>query len=269
MSGFDLQNTYPVTEEQTESFQTKGYVLLREVAVPEEIAHFQPVISRACKIHNPETRRLEERDTYGKAFLQTMNLWRVDEEVKKFVFARRFARIAADLLDVEKVRLYHDQALFKEPLGGYTPWHQDQYYWCLDTNKTITMWMPLVDITKEMGMLTFAGGSNLAGYVESREISDYTEDLFEKYVAEKGFPIEMPEFMKAGDATFHSGLTIHSAPANRSAEKTREVMTIIYFADGVKVSKPINEHQEADRVAWLESLEPGELAASALNPVLN
>ncbi len=269
MANFELDSKYKITKKQTETFQNKGHILLKNVASKDDISHFQPIINKACKKHNPETRKLEERDTYGKAFLQTMNLWQVDEEVKKFVFAKRFAQIAADLLGVEKVRLYHDQALFKEPNGGHTPWHQDQYYWALDTDKTITMWMPLVDITKEMGMLTFASGSNLEGYIEAKEISDFTEELFEQYVIEKQFLIETPKFMKAGDAMFHSGLTIHSAPENQSETKMREVMTIIYFADGTKVSKPNNKHQEADRVKWLGSIEPGELAASELNPVLN
>ena len=55
-----------------------------------------------------------------------MNLWQKDEAVKRFVFEQQFAQVAADLLGVEKVRLYHDQALFKEPGGGHTPWHQDK-----------------------------------------------------------------------------------------------------------------------------------------------
>ena len=38
----------------------------------------------------------------------------------------------------KSVRLYHDQALFKEAGGGITPWHQDQHYWPLDTDRTIT-----------------------------------------------------------------------------------------------------------------------------------
>ena len=58
---------------------------------------------------------------------------------------------AAHLLGVDGVRLSHDQALFKEPGGGRTPWHQDQCYWPLDTDKTITMWMPLVDVPGEVG----------------------------------------------------------------------------------------------------------------------
>lgn len=269
MSALDLQNTYPIAAGQKESFQKNGHILLREAATAEEIVYFRPVITEACRVHNPETRELADRDTYGRAFLQTMNLWRVDRRIKEFVFARRFAQIAADLLGVEKVRLYHDQALFKEPGGGHTPWHQDLYYWPLDTDRTATMWMPLVDIAKETGMLTFASGSHREGFVESREISDYTENLFRDYLAEKGFPLESAEFMNAGDATFHSGLTVHSAPANRSRTKMREVMTVIYFADGARVSKPVNKHQEADRAAWLGNLEPGQPAASDLNPVLN
>ena len=62
------------------------------------------------------------------------------------MFAPRFAEVAARLLGVEGVRLYHDQGLFKEPGGGPTPWHQDGYYWPLDTERTITLWMPLVDV---------------------------------------------------------------------------------------------------------------------------
>src|SRR6185312_10791097 len=118
---------------------------------PEEIARYREVIVDATMRHNSETRPLEERDTYGKAFLQVMNLWTVDERVKPFVLSRRFAGIAAQLMAVDRVRLYHDQALFKEPGGGHTPWHQDQFYWPLASDRTITMWMPLVDISAIMG----------------------------------------------------------------------------------------------------------------------
>lgn len=41
------------------------------------------------------------------------------------------------------MRLYHDQALNKEPGGGYTPWHCDQYYWPVQSDKIVTAWVPL------------------------------------------------------------------------------------------------------------------------------
>jgi ectoine hydroxylase-related dioxygenase (phytanoyl-CoA dioxygenase family) len=260
---------YEISDSQRAEFWQNGHILLHGVADSDEIAKFQPAIKHASREFNNETKNLAERDTYGKAFLQIMNLWRRDETVKKFVFEKRFAQIAADLLGVEKVRLYHDQALFKEPSGGHTPWHQDQYYWALDTKKTITMWMPLVNIDQPMGMLTFASGSHRKGAIHSIEISDESEEIYARYIAENNFPIAKADKMKAGDATFHTGWTIHSAGENRSATKMREVMTIIYFADGARITPPQNRHQIADIETWMGGKQPGEIADSFLNPILN
>ncbi len=205
----------------------------------------------------------------ARLFLQTTNLWEVDDTVRKFVFARRFAQIAADLLGVGKVRLYHDQALYKEPLGGHTPWHQDKFYWNLDTDDMITMWMPLVDISAEMGTMAFATGSHKMGMVENVHISDESEDIFKNYIEENKFPVSQTGSMKAGDATFHHGWMIHSAGENSSETTAREVMTVIYFADGAKIIEPVNEFQKADHARWLSRIEPGKLADGKLNPILN
>ena len=260
---------YPITDKQKNSFAENGHILLREVATAEEIRRFQPAIKSASYEYNTETRKLAERDTYSRAFLQIMNLWRRDNAVKKFVFAQKFAQIAADLLGVEKVRLYHDQALFKEPGGGPTPWHQDQYYWAFDTEKTLTMWMPLVDISEAMGMLTFASGSHKKGAIGSVEISDESQETYHQYIIEQGFSIAKAEAMRAGDATFHTGWTIHSAGGNGSPDKTREVMTIIYYADGAKITEPQNQNQINDINQWMSGKLPGEMADGFLNPILN
>jgi ectoine hydroxylase-related dioxygenase (phytanoyl-CoA dioxygenase family) len=263
----ELDATYAVTPEQARSYRQNGHILLRNILTPDEVAVYREVIVDAADRYNTETRKMEDRDTYGKAFLQIMNLWQKDEGVRRFTLAKRFAKIAADLMGVEKVRIYHDQALFKEAGGGHTPWHQDQYYWPIDTANTITMWMPLVDISVEMGMLTFASGSQELGFLGNLEISDKSEDVLGSIVRERGYPVTRAEVMRAGDATFHAGWTLHNAPGNSSAH-TREVMTIIYLADGARVTEPKNGHQEADRQTWLLGLAPGELAASELNPVV-
>jgi ectoine hydroxylase-related dioxygenase (phytanoyl-CoA dioxygenase family) len=253
---------------QIEQFRKDGHTLTRNVLSNDEVSAYREVINAAAYKYNTEKRSLAERDTYGKAFLQIMNLWEVDEAVKKFTLAERFAKIAADLLGVEHVRIYHDQALYKEPGGGFTPWHQDQYYWPLDTLNTVTMWMPLIDIDVDLGMLTFASGSHTSGFVENIAISDESEKRLEQHIKEKGFPVSRPDSMQAGDASWHYGWTLHSAPGNLSKDTTREVITIIYFADGAKVTAPKNEHQEADRQRWLGGLIPGSVAASELNPLV-
>ena len=84
-----------------------------------------------------------------------------------------------ELMGVDGVRLYHDQALYKEPGGGYTPWHQDQTYWPLDTTHTITMWMPLLDIPRKVGSMRFASGSHAFGNLGKEGIGDDSQAYFD------------------------------------------------------------------------------------------
>lgn len=261
----DLSSPYALSSAQIASFQQNGHVLLRGVAP--EIGAYRPFIKEAALRYNTEKRALQERNTYGKAFLQITNLWQRDEGVRRYVLAQRFAQIAADLMGVERVRIYHDQALFKEAGGGPTPWHQDQYYWPLDTTNTITMWMPLVDVSPSMGPMTFASGSHQKGFLGKYAISDESQAVFACMVEEHGLTLTPGQDMVAGDATFHYGWTLHNAPGNMT-EKMREVMTIIYFADGAHVVEPTNPDQENDTRGWFPGLKPGDLAASVLNPVI-
>lgn len=262
-----LNELKKISTDQKREFMIKGHTLIKNILKKEEVSLYRKAVLNAVANYKTEVKKLEERDTYGKAFLQIMNLWRSDENVRKFVLAKRFAKIAADLLEVENVRIYHDQALFKEPGGGPTPWHQDQYYWPVDTSKTVTMWMPLVDIDINMGMLTFASQSHKMGYVFDYEISDESQGEFEDYVKDNNFEVSRAATMKAGDATFHYGNTIHNAPGNQS-EKMREIMTVIYIADGAKVIEPKHKWQINDHKTWLMSTPVGEVINSELNPLV-
>jgi ectoine hydroxylase-related dioxygenase (phytanoyl-CoA dioxygenase family) len=264
---FNLDTEYPLTNEQVTTYQRDGHIYLPQLARPKEITFYRKEILDAVEKMNTEKRALKDRDTYGKAFLQIFNLWRRNEILKKFVVAKRFGNVAAKLMGVDRVRIYHDQALFKEAGGGHTPWHQDQYYWPLDTNNTITLWMPLIDLTKDMGIMQFASGSHKKGYILSKEISDESEAFFHNYVKDHGYKITGSENIKAGDATFHAGWTLHNAPPNKT-NTVREVMTIIYYADKTRIAKPDNSWREKDLEVWLGGKMPGEEANGELNPLV-
>jgi len=263
-----LRTAYAVDSNDIDRFRTEGYVRLRGVASPGEAGTYRQVIRDAALRYSRETRPLAERDTYGRAFLQVSNLWQRDQAVARFVKAERFAGIAAKLLGCDRVRIYHDQALFKEPGGGLTPWHQDAMYWPLEGNRMLTMWMPLVPISADMGGLVFAAGSHQRGPLSDVHISDASEDHFHRLFAESDYPPSEPIAMAPGDASFHAGWTAHKAPGNPT-ERMREVMTIIWHDADQVVQQPANPAQESDLRRWLPGLTPGDLAATPMNPVVH
>jgi hypothetical protein len=249
-----------------EAFRRDGHVRLSALASRAEVDAYRPAIAAVVDGVAGRGDTQGRIDDYNRLFTQVTNAWRLSADVRRFVCAPRFAHVAARLLGVPGVRLYHDQALFKEPGARPTPWHRDQFYWPLDTDDTVTMWMPLVDVPLDMGPMTFASGSHRARDVPALPISAEADAALAGYVAARGFPLA-GEALQAGDATFHSGRTLHCARPNRSAAR-REVMTVIYFADGARLRAPANPFQEADASVFLPGIPPGALAASELNPVL-
>ena len=262
----DLATDHALREEDIAAFLRDGHVRVRGLASRTEVEAYRPAIRRVLDAVAARHDTQGRIDDYNRLFTQVTNAWRLDESVRAFVFARRFARVAARLMGVKGVRLYHDQALFKEPGGEPTPWHRDQYYWPLDSGDMVTMWIALVDVSREMGPMTFASGSHRAADVPSLPIGADSDATLASYVAAKGFP-RAGQALAAGDATFHSGRTLHSAGPNRSAAR-REVMTVIYFADGARLRAPENPFQETDARVFLPGVKPGDPAASELNPLL-
>ncbi|MBD2843827.1 phytanoyl-CoA dioxygenase family protein [Paenibacillus sp. IB182496] len=262
-----LAEGYALSESQIADYARDGHLLLPKVANREILKAFAPAIEEEVKRLNRQDKPLRERDTYGQAFIQISNLWETSAQVRRFVMARRFAGIAARLMQADGVRIYHDQALFKEPGGGHTPWHQDQIYWPLDTTQTITMWMPLVDIPADVGSMSFVSGSYHRGYISKLVISDESHRTLQHYIDGSGMPVVHYGAMQAGDATFHAGWTLHSAPSNPT-DAMRKVMTIIYVADGTRILEPDSNARRSDLTRWMPERRPGELADSRLNPLV-
>jgi len=215
---------------------------------------------------NPNTDPIEMRSTYKRAFTQVTNLWHKSETVKSFVFRNDLAEIAAKIMGVSSVRLYHDQALFKEAGGGATPWNVDQVYWSLDTVNICTFWIPLQKTPTEMGTLSFARGSHLKTGGRDMVITEESEVFFSKHVKEFGFEVSADEF-ELGDISIHAGWTVHHAGPNFTQEN-REVMTIIYMADDPRLLQSLSKTQYVDRDVFTPDVQPGSLIDTPLNPVL-
>jgi ectoine hydroxylase-related dioxygenase (phytanoyl-CoA dioxygenase family) len=261
-----LQTPYQLEKEQIDFYQKNRFIKLKHVFDEATIGFFNEAITDRVNQMNTQTTPLEERSTYGKAFLQLFNLWRQDEVVKELVFSKRLAKLATDLMQTSGARMYHDQALFKEGGGGITPWHADQYYWPLETDKTITAWIPLQNTPLEMGPLEFSAASHQIIEGRDLEIGDESEQKIEQKLRVTDFK-HVIEAFDLGEVSFHSGWVFHRAGAN-TTDQTRKVMTIIYMDKDMKLKDPENQNQVNDWHTWCPGAEIGQIIDTTINPVL-
>ena len=262
----ELNKPFSVTQHQIDFFQLNGYIKIKNVLSEELIHYMNEVISEEVDKLNIQTISIEERDTYGKAFLQIMNIWTKSDRVKQIVFSKRIAQIATELMEVNGVRIYHDQALFKEPGGGFTPWHADQYYWPLSTDKTVTVWIPLQKTDLELGPLEFSAQSQTLEEGRTLKISDDSEAVIQKKLTLNDFT-KVVEPFDVGEISFHMGWVFHRAGPN-TTDHMRKVMTIIYMDKDMILMQPKNDNQMADWEAWCPGAKAGEVIDTVLNPVL-
>lgn len=261
-----LLTDYNLSKEQIDFYEQNRFIKLKQVLNKETLDCFNKAISAKVEKMNTVSTALEERSTYGKAFLQIFNLWCQDELVKELIFSRRLAKIATDLMQTDGVRIYHDQALFKEGGGGITPWHADQYYWPLQTDKTVTAWIPLQAIPLANGPLEFSACSHCVAEGRELAIGDESEKIMQQKLRVTGYKHVMEPF-GAGEISFHSGWVFHRAGSNTSQEM-RKVMTIIYMDKEMKLKQPENDNQINDWNTWCPGVIVGSVINSVLNPVL-
>lgn len=67
--------------------------------------------------------------------------------------------------------------------------------------------------------------------------------------------------------SFHAGWTFHRAAAN-STERPREVMTVIYMDENIRLSPAKNKNHLMDMDRWMPGLKAGDVLSSPLNPVV-
>lgn len=252
--------------EAAERFAADGFVHLPAALDPGELARYEPIVAEVAATSAQAQVPLADRGTYQQAFVQEANLWQRVGDLRPLAFSTRLARFAAELLGVDGVRMYHDQALVKEAGGGRTPWHCDQHYWPLDADRTVTAWVPLVDVPLEMGPLRFSAGSHRVDLGRDLPIGDESDAGVRRHPGWRQRPV-WEQAVALGDVTFHQGWTFHGAGPN-ATDRARTVFTVIYLADGVGLAEPRTDGQRFDRQVWLPDAEVGRPIDSWLNPLV-
>ncbi len=220
------------SEEEVRFYRTNGFVQLDGVLTADAIAPLQDEIDRIYRSGQGGIHNSAGRSAYARVLDQRVNLWRDSSIMRAFVFDPRLAEIARRLAGVDAVRLWHDQALLKQPGDSRpTPWHQDLPYWPMNEPGALSLWLALDDVDERNGAMSFVPGSQRVGSLPGINLVD-PQDIFA--MVPKGElagvrPVTVR--LRAGGCTFHHGQTFHYAGAN-GTDRPRRAMVIIYMPDG-------------------------------------
>lgn len=264
-----LDEPYALASSKVDEYRQNGYVKLERITTGEPLDYYRELIGLAVGHRfKDDQRALSEKRVYEQSFLQAFNLWPHYPAIAEFVQCRRFAEVARRMIQVEGVKLWFDQALYKEPGGRITDYHVDAAFWPVQpAAKTTTIWIALVDVPREKGCMAFAKGSHkLRPDAEFVDIFNAQEELAIGGNV-RHYPWEWAP-LKQGDCTFHSGLVYHRAGGN-STDTMREAMTIAYMTADARFDWPESNPEAGRRHGFAtEGLSRGDLLESNFAPRL-
>jgi ectoine hydroxylase-related dioxygenase (phytanoyl-CoA dioxygenase family) len=236
-----------IDDAHVEAFCRDGFVHLKGLVDRAEILQLGQAVDAAVAARKrDDTRALAEKSPYEQSFIQCQYLWEDFPQVRPLTFHPRIVGAAAALIGAQAMRIWHDQALYKEAGGRETDPHQDHPYWPINELRALTAWIPLALVDDATGCMGYALGSHTG---EAQFVNIFTEpgagaDLLAR---QKSAPVFVPA--EPGDVLFHHGLTVHLAKPNRS-RRTRRVYTAIYFADGcTRAASGSHPSVDRDRIA--------------------
>jgi len=256
----ELSAPYCLDAGQREAFRRDAFVKLPDVLSPAAVRRLAERLDSLL--------RAEHGDDVVGRFIALEQMWLHDEVMRLVALSPRLGGLAAELLGEPAVRLYHDNALSKEPGCGRTPWHHDAEHFPLATVQTITAWIPVTAISASMGPLALARGAHVRDLVAGLSF-DKTGTTYDAAVAqrfgESDVAVDASPFA-VGEVSFHSALCFHNAGPNRSTQPRRALATT-YYADGARVvdSPTLISGRWRD---FLPGVEPGGVAVSTLNPIV-
>ena len=231
-----------VTSDTIAAFNRDGAVALKGYFA-DWVEVLRAGIARNMAEPSADVKIYKGKDGGGRFFGDYCN-WDRIPEYRDFIFNSPAAEIGRQLMGTKTARLFHEHVLVKEASAGVaTPWHQDQPYYCVDGNDTVSIWIPLDHVPRDR-TLEFAGGSHKWGKF-------YRPERFDKTPLNENDGLEeVPDIngnrekfnvigwaLEPGDAVAFNYKTLHGAPANNSASEQRRAFSLRLLGDDVRFAR--------------------------------
>ncbi len=231
-----------ITQADIEIFQNEGVVLIKNLFA-NYVEDLRAGLTFNMKNPGPYAAENLSKGERGRFFDDYCN-WSRIPEFQKVIFEGPAGAVAADLMKSEKVQIFHDHILVKEPgTSKPTPWHQDAPYYFVEGQQTVSFWSPL-DHVKDASLRCVAGSHKWAKPVlPTRWLA---EDSF--YSNEHDYmPVPNPDAekmeireweMQPGDAVAFNFGILHGARGNKTTNRRRAFSLRLVGDDAKYIKRP-------------------------------
>lgn len=225
-----------------DTFQAEGVVLIKGL-FKDYVEQLRDGIEYNMQHPGPYASENQKEGHTGRFFDDYCN-WQRIPQLEQVIFQSQAADVAAQLMQSQRVQLFHDHVLVKEPGTSLpTPWHQDGPYYFVKGQQTVSFWCPLDPV--EEATLRFVAGSHRweKPVLPIRWVSE--EGYFPNI--EDYMPIPDPEAegmlirewkMEPGDAVAFNFDTLHGARANQTNQRRRAFSVRLMGDDARYVQRP-------------------------------
>lgn len=238
-----------ITPEQIDTYKRDGVVILRGLFT-DWVDDLRAGVE--ANMANPTWRERSYQPADGTAkFFQDFCNWAVIPQYRRFVEESGIAESAARLMRSKTARIFHDHVLVKEPGSSIpTPWHQDDPYYLVSADQSISFWIPLDPVPRDL-CAQYVAGSHAWGKVYRPQRFDGsnlyegdTSELMPDIDADRDAYDIVYDALEPGDCIAFHFRSVHGAPANHTAGRRRVVSLRWVGDDAVFVERkgPTSPH---------------------------
>lgn len=233
-----------ISAETVEAYRRDGAVLVKGLFA-DWVETIRAGIERNMAAPGPYAAENLKEGEEGRFFDDYCNWTRIPE-FTAVVQDSPAAAVAAALMGADRVQIFHDHVLVKEPgTAKPTPWHQDSPYYFVEGQQTVSFWSPLDPVT-EASLRCVAGSHRWEKPVLPvrwlSEVDFYPDAAAYQPVPD---PDAEPEkyrvvewAMEPGDAVAFDFRTLHGARGNPTAARRRAFSLRFVGDDARYVTRP-------------------------------
>ena len=223
-----------------QSYDKKGFIVLKNILNKDDA---EMIKNKILFYFNSSTKNLKGRSinfTKNSKKINSIHSFEKVDFVKKIIKDKMFKKIARIFVG-EKVKSFGAE-LFAKPAreGLAVPVHQDNFYWNINNNKGITIWIALDKTNKKNGSIFYFRGSHLIGIQEhqSSYVPGSSQAIKNNYILKK-FEKHQTK-LNVGDVIVHNCMVLHGSDKNKTYTP-RTGLTLRYIPQKSKIDKELKK----------------------------